>query len=355
MTIESSQQDLLAKMANLRGALQSLEITIGDAPANSAPVTAIADATVDSMGAIDEVLAIVGATKLHPQPSLQTSLPKAQERFSRAFSRFLSDILEHEGLKGLQHAAKDKGREWIAWTGAVHQEIARCHEAFLAANEAFLPCWREVTALPVATEPARAVNHATPDAARALAYAQKLFDNHMDWYKTADSKAQIILGLDGAFLTFLTGSAFAKGKDAIDLLGKFGIETWLLLGLMCVAMTVSMFSAIACLWSRTYTNASLKKFISDLHVDVNEESSYSPNVMWFFQMVRGLKKPLFEARILEVDDRFATRALASQIYELSGRVASKHNWLHLGFVSAAVSLTALLGAAISYVIRTVPR
>ena len=50
-------------------------------------------------------------------------------------------------------------------------------------------------------------------------------------------------------------------------------------------------------------------------------------------------------------DQLATQALASQIYELSGRITSKHYWVNIGFACAAASLLALLGAMVSYVIR----
>jgi hypothetical protein len=80
-----------------------------------------------------------------------------------------------------------------------------------------------------------------------LEYARRIFDSVLDWYKNADTKAQIILTINGVFLAFLTGSIFKKQDDIGPMFSRFGGETWLLLGLMCVALTGSILSAIVCL------------------------------------------------------------------------------------------------------------
>jgi hypothetical protein len=41
-----------------------------------------------------------------------------------------------------------------------------------------------------------------------LNYAQSLYTNVLDWYRSAESKAQVLLAIDGTFLAFLTGLIF---------------------------------------------------------------------------------------------------------------------------------------------------
>jgi hypothetical protein len=53
----------------------------------------------------------------------------------------------------------------------------------------------------------------------ALEYARRLYLNILEWYKIADSKGQLLLTLNGAFVTVMTG--FVLGKPA-GIATKFG-------------------------------------------------------------------------------------------------------------------------------------
>jgi hypothetical protein len=188
-----------------------------------------------------------------------------------------------------------------------------------------------------------------PPSGVALEHARRLFDNCIDWYRSADAKAQVLLSLDGAFLAFLTGSVFGRSGDAALVVRRFGVDTWTFLGVMCAAMTVSIFSAIRCLWSRTYSQHELKEKIAKAAPD--DKDGYPPQVTWFFQFVHQLDPDTFTRQLLKVDEPYAIRVLASQIVELSRTVLEKHSWINLGFTSAAISLIAFVAALVSYVVR----
>jgi len=47
----------------------------------------------------------------------------------------------------------------------------------------------------------------------SLDYSRFLYEDVKDWYKNADMKAQILLTLMGAFVTFLASSIFVKADD----------------------------------------------------------------------------------------------------------------------------------------------
>ena len=187
-----------------------------------------------------------------------------------------------------------------------------------------------------------------PTPGLALEHARQLFDNCNDWYRSADAKAQVLLSLDGAFLAFLTSSVFGRPGDAALVVRRFGIDTWIFVSVMCFGMTVSIFSAIRCLWSRAYSKQELKERIARASSD---KDGYSPEVMWFFQFVHQLDPDTFTKQLLKVDERYAIKVLASQIVELSRTVLAKHSWIHVGFTSAAISLIAFVAAIVSYVVR----
>ena len=90
------------------------------------------------------------------------------------------------------------------------------------------------------------------DQSTALAYSNLLFANIVDWYRNADSKAQIILTLDGALIAFLTTSIFRKPGELSEITRSLTLRTWLLLTAMCVCLVGSIISALMCLWSRVF-------------------------------------------------------------------------------------------------------
>ena len=185
----------------------------------------------------------------------------------------------------------------------------------------------------------------------SVEYARSLFKDVSGWYENADKKAQVLLGIDGAFLAFLSSSTFAKSEELSRMIKVFGIETWVLLGLMCIALTASIISAISCLWSRIYSPAQLKEFCNKAGVRENDKDTYAPEVMWFFQFVVRLDKALFAEKLSQVDRLFETRVLASQISELSRNVLRKHQWLNWGFACAGASLILLMAALASYLLH----
>jgi hypothetical protein len=90
------------------------------------------------------------------------------------------------------------------------------------------------------------------DQSIALAYANLVFANVVDWYKNADSKAQIILTLDGALVAFLTSSIFKEPEELWAITRNLTLSTWVLLMAMCACLVGSIITALMCLWSRVF-------------------------------------------------------------------------------------------------------
>jgi hypothetical protein len=182
----------------------------------------------------------------------------------------------------------------------------------------------------------------------SLDYARRLFERIIDWYKTADSKAQIILTLDGVFLTFLTTSVFKNPDELSRIIQRFNFFTWLFLALMCVCLIVSIISALMCLWSRVWLFSKRDAVLVNEKKRLKDAKKYSPNVMLFFKTISWLDHDKFQSQLADVNEEFEIKALASQSYLLSKRVNAKHLLVNLGFVLSGASLIFFLAGGISY-------
>ncbi len=183
----------------------------------------------------------------------------------------------------------------------------------------------------------------------ALDYAHLVFSNVVDWYKNADFKAQIILTLDGALVTFLTTSIFKKPSDLLEVTSKLTPGTWLLLMAMCLTLCGSIASALMCLWSRV--NVGIQRD-SVLGVERQKIAKgikpYSPNVMLFFKTISWLDHDGFQEQLETIDIPFQIKALASQSFLLSERVYRKHVLVNAGFILVGVSLLLFLASGVNY-------
>jgi hypothetical protein len=189
------------------------------------------------------------------------------------------------------------------------------------------------------------------EASIALEYLRRLYANVLEWYKSAETKAQLILTLDGVFLSFLTGSILSDPSKVRGIVDSFGPETWLFLTLMSASLSASMVSALFCLFPRVFRPASLTEIYDHFGVDPEKASTYDPHVLWFFQMIAGLNQAQFEQRLRGIDAELETTALASQIYILSGNVINEHRWVDRGFAFTAGSLILFLATGIGYIFR----
>lgn len=182
----------------------------------------------------------------------------------------------------------------------------------------------------------------------ALAYSRLVFERVIDWYKNADSKAQIILTVDGVFLTFLTTSIFKNPDELSKITQRFTAYTWIFLMLMCVCLIGSIISALMCLWSRILLSSKRDRVLMREKKRLGEAERYPPSVMLFFKTISWLDHDKFQVELASVNKEFEIKALASQSYLLSKRVYVKHLLINSGFVLSGASLIFFLASGISY-------
>ncbi|NJN90397.1 MAG: hypothetical protein HC878_08495 [Leptolyngbyaceae cyanobacterium SL_5_14] len=182
-----------------------------------------------------------------------------------------------------------------------------------------------------------------------LEYAQRLYESVLDWYKSADSKAQVVLAIDAGFLAFLTSTVFSEPDKLRATLAEFNWVTWLTLTLMLLSLIGSIGSSIVCIWSRMYSSNEVKRIIKKAELDFQDTNTYPPEkIMWFFQFIEGLNQQKFQATLESIEEEFEIKVLAEEIYILSKNVREKHFIVNIGFGFAALSLILFVVAAVSY-------
>lgn len=187
--------------------------------------------------------------------------------------------------------------------------------------------------------------------ASSVDYARRLYADVLAWYRSAESKAQVILTLDGIFLGAVTGLTLGKREDVAEILHSFGFETSALLVAAGATLGFSIVSAVMCLFSRTYTDDGLRDFYRETGLDPRNASTYAPEAMWFFQHIAGLEREQFQAALASIDADQELRALGSQIHILSSNVTKKHEWVNRAFLSAGLTLIMLLALIADYAVR----
>jgi Family of unknown function (DUF5706) len=180
-------------------------------------------------------------------------------------------------------------------------------------------------------------------------YARLVYENTLDWYKTADMKAQLLLTVNGVFVTIVSGSLLRDVAEVRALGDEFGVETWAFFLLAVVGLAGAITCAARCLWSRLGKTA--KGLVVQLGVRRDDPTSYRPEVLWFFGHLAQLKTEPAAERLRQADRGFEIEALTYNVMLLSQNVLRKHQWVNAGWAFTALALLALIAGGASYVIR----
>ena len=182
-----------------------------------------------------------------------------------------------------------------------------------------------------------------------LEYTHRLWDNTLYWYSSAETKSQIVLGIDGAFLAFLTGNIFTKPDELRLILSQLNPLTAILLISMLICLSASTYFAIKCLWSRTLPHECIRSRIEKLKQENPQKPIYPPDVMWFFQFINLLDKDKFIATLGQIEPGYEIEALGREIFIVSKNVQIKHVAANWAFLLALVTLGLFFVSAVSFV------
>jgi hypothetical protein len=189
--------------------------------------------------------------------------------------------------------------------------------------------------------------------AAGLEYLRRVYADVLGWYKVADNKGQLLLTVNGLFVSVLTGTVLGSASDAGERTQQFSPLTWVLAAVAGAAIMGSIAAAAMCLRSRLH-NAHVDWLIRQAGVDPADPSSYKPATAWWFGTIARLDSEGMEQQLLRAGPQMEVSALASQVVLLSQNVLSKHQWANRGWLLAALALISLLSATASYLASAVP-
>ncbi len=192
------------------------------------------------------------------------------------------------------------------------------------------------------------VRRSTPDNENHLNidYVRHLWENTLHWYDRAETKAQIVLGFNGVFLAFLTGTVYSKPDELRLILSQFSVYTSILLGLMLICLFFSTIVCVNCLWSRMDSS---KKLLERINQE-KKDNKYSTDFMWFFQHIAVLDKTIFinTLKSMTIDDEI--KALGEEIHIVSENVSRKHQNANIGFILSVTTFILFFASALTYFI-----
>jgi hypothetical protein len=190
------------------------------------------------------------------------------------------------------------------------------------------------------------------DNSASLDYSRMLHQTLMRWYDNADAKANILLALDGALVSFLTGALFVKREDLGAIVAGFDGTIWVCLAVMAAAMALSILSALGCLWSRITLTSEFAELIRKSKSTQARSTPYPAALVLFFGTIWRLDVGRLHATLAALSPEIELEALAHQIHALSRNVFRKHLFANFGFVLFGVSLIAFLASGVAYVAAT---
>lgn len=182
----------------------------------------------------------------------------------------------------------------------------------------------------------------------APAYIQRVYASTREWYVTAETKAQLLLTVNGLFITVLSGILLGKIGDVHAGAAHFGPETWASLGTTVAALAGALICAASSLWS---FHGRAKKEFARLGVNPDEPATYRPEVLWYFGHLAHLQPEAAAEMLRKADQNVEARTLSYNVVDLSARVLRKHRLVNMGWVLTALALIALVAAGTSFFIR----
>ena len=181
---------------------------------------------------------------------------------------------------------------------------------------------------------------------QGLDYVKQLYDDRRAWYQDVQSRAQLILTIDGIAIAFLTGTLLTKASDVSTTIQLFEWDTWVLLALLALSL---LFSLLLTSLSMTPRQRS-KKLRQDI-AGLRGETPYPPSGMWWFVHIGALDKGRFVDEAVHTQPEFAARALADDVFELSHHLERKYRLVRRAYKWTAAALVFFMATGADYLVH----
>lgn len=184
-----------------------------------------------------------------------------------------------------------------------------------------------------------------------IEYARRVYDRALDWYKVAEAKAQLILTVNGVFVTIGFGIISAKPDDANVPTRDLGPETWVFLAVAVAALAGAIGAAATCLLSRHRHN--IKADFKRLDIDEYEKNRlpYPVESLWYFGHLGSLPFQRAVRSFDQIDEDDEFKILTFHVVGLSRVVLRKHRLINAGWLLTSIALLSLLAAITSFAIH----
>lgn len=173
-------------------------------------------------------------------------------------------------------------------------------------------------------------------------YARRMYDRSLDWYKVAESKAQLILTVNGAFVTVTFGLLSGSAAELRRSVAAVGVLTWLFLTLALAALCGSITVAAMSLLSRHHHH--IRNDFAQLNIDPADEATYRPEALWYYGHLASLRWQGVQERLRDADEDFEVQVLTYNVHGLARTVLRKHRLINAGWLLTSASLIALIAA-----------
>jgi Family of unknown function (DUF5706) len=158
-----------------------------------------------------------------------------------------------------------------------------------------------------------------------------------EWYKRAEDKAGLLIGLNTLALGVVNGLVFV-GADEIRAVR--GLYTPLIAGLLALAglaLIASYLQLLRVVRSR-----------HDVGDDVGDMATEPTDRLWFFGDIAGMSREQHREAMAAWDERTLERSLLSQVHILSRNVVAKHTALNRAVTCTVIALLLVLALGIAY-------
>jgi hypothetical protein len=167
-----------------------------------------------------------------------------------------------------------------------------------------------------------------------LEFARTLYERITNWYKNAEFKAQVILGLTGTLIAFIATAVFTRPGDISAIVATFDKRTWFCLTISALGLILGLTAAIISFWA-----GGLEKHVP---------KEYKLTDMFFFGHIRKLKRDDYIKSFRSIDERKELEIYTHHIHVLSDYVFKKQRMTNYGFTAIAISIIFLLLASVFY-------
>lgn len=181
----------------------------------------------------------------------------------------------------------------------------------------------------------------------AADYNRRVYASTREWYNVAEAKAQLLLTVNGVFVTILSSLLFSRIGNIHAGISNFGPVTWFFLGVSVAALVCALTCAAGCLWS--WHSQSGKEF-AQLGVNPGDPASYRPEVLWYFGHLARLQPDGAVERLRKADRTFEAETLSYNVVDLAAKVLRKHRLVNAGWALTALALISLVAAGMSFLI-----